>query len=54
MEPTLSTPTTNDKYSTALRDAMHESPYLKALIDFGENYPAIINLLVRRIPLDLR
>ena len=37
-----------------LRDAMHDSPYLAALVQFGADYPSILDALVRRIPLELR
>ena len=51
----VSKPTRDDlSYSNALRDAMHLSPYLKAMVDFGDNYPNIILALVNRIPKDLR
>ena len=53
--PEISQPTQSDlSYSNALRDAMHLSPYLKGMIDLGDNYPTIIHALVRRIPKELR
>lgn len=54
-KPEVSKPTQSDlNYSNALRDAMHLSPYLKAMVDFEDNYPNIILALVHRIPKELR
>jgi len=54
-KPEVSKPTERDlSYSNDLRDAMHLSPYLKAMVDFGDNYPNIVLALVHRIPKDLR
>lgn len=52
---TLSKVTRADLEDThKLRDAMHDSPYLSALVEIEADYPSIIESLVRRIPVELR
>jgi hypothetical protein len=52
---TLSKVTRADLEDThKLRDAMHDSPYLAALVEIEADYPSIVESLVRRIPVELR